>query len=1030
MRPDNSIIKNSVCKAFAIAIVSHLFTSCADDTFADDGNFAGSAANVVMFDVSSGDTGGGSRKQPSRSGSDIVNDNGITELDPMALPLPGRTDTLYFHRYVADETTRVTGARVASGDVSRSTPVNDMDDFYTVNGKDGFGVMAERVSDRSVFIPSMRAIPFQGTYIWKTDGRSYYWPDEEQLRFHAFAPYKAAGLLEGLRQSDGVIEFDYKVPVSDNGADAEVQPDLMFASSECRKSTSVSGKAPLNFRHALSAIKFAVRDVANGEIVSISLNGVYSDGHCVYTADDSGDGPFEWTDLSGASSFTQKFNFKTVDVYPSAPQETVINSSMPEKTFMLIPQEIPVSATIGVVFRNTDGSERTLSAPLACEEIPEWEPGKEYVYTLSTSSFNWTYVFDVTGSNQVVNDEKPKDGKFSDARGIIEINQTVTEGAYYHVKSYRVRANNPSHIENVPWTAVTSDGVTVIPAGQGLDKYQQSLASDLNLSTERWMPTVTLKGDGSTSYVKYPIVFAPQRVGTNWDGDWQMYQNSIRGSKSNPVDLSRINGTQSTANCYVVNSGGYYKFPLVFGNAITNGLPNEKAYKPNLNGQSESITFDPTTKSPYEYKALTNFKDYKGNKILKPQIEGAESAQLVWEDAYNLIDSVMLDTSANYVSFKVVRENIQQGNAVISIKDAAGAVMWSWHIWVNEEWVNDNGTVGKGDVNCQAYSSSYSNFTVAPYNIGWCDAKNVWYLKRQGTMTFTQAGPKKNTAVLNVLQREHKIEYWIGNNVYYQFGRKDPFVGFMNYTSTVKYNFGNDEYSMQAQPTDIESGIRKPHVMFVGAEASEDGKVSPSNDWLSISYFNLWNNYFPSAKWSTKGDANITDEYAMSSIKTVYDPSPAGYCVPPIDFFRVFTKGTTSASNQANSQFSSYFYGSYNPIGTQEITFQSGNNIDKSVKSFNEFYGNTKRNGTGQNLVKFNATGHRWYAKSSTSPYKPGDNFNPQFVYLWGNITSMRKDQSAFCLALGEDPVGKMYIQSRFWGRRAMSRPVRCVRER
>ena len=75
-----------------------------------------------------------------------------------------------------------------------------------------------------------------------------------------------------------------------------------------------------------------------------------------------------------------------------------------------------------------------------------------------------------------------------------------------------------------------------------------------------------------------------------------------------------------------------------------------------------------------------------------------------------------------------------------------------------------------------AWNGEYGQFTSAPYNLGWCDPKNVWYLKRTGTMVFRQAH-SGNTVTLNLEQREKKIEYWIGNNVYYQFGRKDPIVG-------------------------------------------------------------------------------------------------------------------------------------------------------------------------------------------------------------------------------------------------------------
>ena len=51
------------------------------------------------------------------------------------------------------------------------------------------------------------------------------------------------------------------------------------------------------------------------------------------------------------------------------------------------------------------------------------------------------------------------------------------------------------------------------------------------------------------------------------------------GSADDPHDLSYdYNGLMNTANCYVVTHPGYYKFPLVYGNAIKNGATNAIAY--------------------------------------------------------------------------------------------------------------------------------------------------------------------------------------------------------------------------------------------------------------------------------------------------------------------------------------------------------------------------------------------------------------------------------------------------------------------
>ena len=52
------------------------------------------------------------------------------------------------------------------------------------------------------------------------------------------------------------------------------------------------------------------------------------------------------------------------------------------------------------------------------------------------------------------------------------------------------------------------------------------------------------------------------------------------GSAGNYYDLSTKGGqaARSTANCYVISAPGYYRIPLVYGNAITGGEDNTKSY--------------------------------------------------------------------------------------------------------------------------------------------------------------------------------------------------------------------------------------------------------------------------------------------------------------------------------------------------------------------------------------------------------------------------------------------------------------------
>ena len=133
--------------------------------------------------------------------------------------------------------------------------------------------------------------------------------------------------------------------------------------------------------------------------------------------------------------------------------------------------------------------------------------------------------------------------------------------------------------------------------------------------------------------------------------------------------------SQTTANCYVVSEAGWYMFPLVFGNAIKDGVVNSAAYT--NNGGSYSL----------------DFKDFYGRSVTTPYIENnnnetASSAQLSIADTDGIFTDIsIIDGSpCRYIKFKVNSIPAVGANGVISAIYGSSTVMWSWHIWV---WSDD-----------------------------------------------------------------------------------------------------------------------------------------------------------------------------------------------------------------------------------------------------------------------------------------------------------------------------------------------------
>ena len=304
------------------------------------------------------------------------------------------------------------------------------------------------------------------------------------------------------------------------------------------------------------------------------------------------------------------------------------------------------------------------------------------------------------------------------------------------------------------------------------------------------------------------------------------------------TDLSMVDNagvarsTMSTANCYMVHTAGDYKLPLVYGNAIKNGADNTVAYKPG--------DLTPTPANPY----CTNFVNHAGTAINAPWITKAttgtgadkgmgivvSTAELLWQDAQGLITAVGID--GDYLTLTVGKDAAtQEGNAVIAAKSGAD-IVWSWHIWVTKETFADarltTVTTGTGTL-----GTDYQIYKVTPVNLGW---------------VATGGDGKKGYAP------------------FYQWGRKDAFIpstGSGN-TNHMVYNLASTAIAGMTYPysttATIADNIKNPTTFYYN---------SSTKGPCDTQYYNMWD-----AQQTATG--NIT----TATKKTVYDPCPAGFCVP------------------------------------------------------------------------------------------------------------------------------------------------------
>ena len=386
----------------------------------------------------------------------------------------------------------------------------------------------------------------------------------------------------------------------------------------------------------------------------------------------------------------------------------------------------------------------------------------------------------------------------------------------------------------------------------------------------------TLSGDGSVNDDIRKISVPANSALTHTE---TLIANQSKGTDQKPWNLSNSQGkaeVENTANCYVVNSKGIYSIPLVYGCAIKDGQPNDISYN------------------------STTFVNHAGDHITKPEIyemvTNIDGAKLIWQDVQNMVTVTGLSSDKHSLIF-TIGDNIAQGNAVVAAT-AGGTVVWSWHIWVTNRDVSVTAAVPTkafdpsvtAAVPTKAFDPSHT-YNFMPVPLGWCD----------GTTSTSTVAPRNFTLLLTQGQSGENLLASIfqagspatsGNFTYYQWGRKDPFVG-----STGKGNNCKTWYD--------ENGQSNTSLLYSSSTRTKNyGITNPgyfiygSSQWDGATTYDDWNANLESTTAPTS-PFNYTEVK-----KTVYDPSPVGYKLPPTNAFTGFGKTLGNGVTPNGSSFS------------------------------------------------------------------------------------------------------------------------------
>ena len=319
-----------------------------------------------------------------------------------------------------------------------------------------------------------------------------------------------------------------------------------------------------------------------------------------------------------------------------------------------------------------------------------------------------------------------------------------------------------------------------------------------------------------------------------------------RMSKAHVTDLSAY----QTANSYIVSKKGYYKFKAtVRGNGIGKLVP------------------------PGSTAAIDLMEGIDGvgmkNKLVK--------VEPLWWHSYKNPDApdkekfAMLNGGVpdadGYVSFMVEHEGYEQmseGNMIIAGYDAKGAIIWSWHIWFTEE----------------PEMMKSNSFVVMDRNLG---------------ATYAPAATTEPT--------DDQLSETYG--LYYQWGRKDPFIRPVSGTKVCKYDSTTDTWSQPVDYSDsfvtesdvadktVVNSVANPMTYHLASSPGEGDSSTPAgvfaNSNMMVSFtVSDDNNEAANQCFSTMVHPedrrslwgySAASGYGVTTTKTMYDPCPPGYIV-------------------------------------------------------------------------------------------------------------------------------------------------------
>jgi hypothetical protein len=402
------------------------------------------------------------------------------------------------------------------------------------------------------------------------------------------------------------------------------------------------------------------------------------------------------------------------------------------------------------------------------------------------------------------------------------------------------------------------------------------------------------------------------------------------------------------------------------------------------------------------------------------------NAALVWETREGGTSPTLgyVGYSKNgYIVFKLGKAT--EGNAVVAAKNGT-ATLWSWHIWTTAAF-------DRNGIKVQTYETKPRNGLS-----GYTDVT-----KREYQMMDRNLGAASGKATKVA---EEAIKTY---GVYFQFGRKDPFpaAGVMTRTNDADivpiYDANGNKIlkkSNQVKNSTITKGFDQTAVKVQLAYVVENPLIfmlrddddkaityggdgtKPSYNWIFAAH-PANNGKDSSAPWRVSnklwgsGFVNESTSLILGTItdvkKTIYDPCPYGYHMPPQDAWTNFTTIVTDYNTSTLSEYNIVADDKYN---------QTSNTVGFTDENFKVWGRRLFTNGSTGAVDESNV------AFYPAAGYRDGHDGYVNYVG-WGGYAWSASPYSATSSDGGFMRMGSHWVSPVYGTYRSNAYPIRCARD-